>query len=151
MGWHPFDLDHKAQEIVLNARKRDQESLNQAFKMRATCAYGLERFWGEHLRLRRVDTNRADFVKETWEKFIEIIESSKPGIEIPRTHSSAELPEALLTAELNKIWALSHTDQQECLAVLVALCDAIVWWTQRLKIKPSTQRHQPGQNPVEAG
>lgn len=151
MGWHPFDLDHKAQQIVLNARQRDHESLNQAFKMRATCAYGLERFWGEHLRLRRVDTNRADFVKETWEEFIEIIGSSKPGIEIPRTHSSAELPEALLTAELKKIWALSHTDQQECLAVLVALCDAIVWWTQRLKIKPSTQRHQPGQNPVEAG
>jgi len=46
MGWHPYDLDHLAQEIVLKARKKDPDSLNQAYKMRATCAYGLERFWG---------------------------------------------------------------------------------------------------------
>jgi hypothetical protein len=42
------------EEIVLKARHRDHNpkktSLNQAYKMRTACAYGLERFWGEHLR-----------------------------------------------------------------------------------------------------
>ena len=40
MGWHPYDLDHLAQEIVLRARHRDSDSdsLNQAYKMRAACA-----------------------------------------------------------------------------------------------------------------
>jgi hypothetical protein len=30
-------------------------------------------------------------------------------------------------------WKLDIEDQRNCLAMLSALCDSIVWWTQRLK------------------
>lgn len=46
MGWHNYDLDREAQKLVLTAKERDRDSLNQAFKMRESVAYGLERFWG---------------------------------------------------------------------------------------------------------
>ena len=122
--------------------------------MRTACAYGMERFWGEHLRLSRNNNERmkAKFVKETWSEFIEIMKVSRPDLIIPEVVGTAALPETeVIKAEADKFWRIPPSDQQECLSVLVALCDAIVWWTQRLKIKPSTQRHQPGQNPVEAG
>ena len=51
MAWKSYRLDQLAQRLVLDARQRDPQSLNQAYKMRMATAYGLERFWGEHLRL----------------------------------------------------------------------------------------------------
>lgn len=49
MAWNFYGLDQKAQNLVLDAKKIDPKSLNQAHKMRQAVAYGLERFWGEHL------------------------------------------------------------------------------------------------------
>jgi hypothetical protein len=71
MGWNRFEFDHHAQQIVLAARKRDPDSLNQAYKMRTTCAYGLERFWGEHLRLsgdkaKDGEKHKAQFIADVW-------------------------------------------------------------------------------------
>jgi hypothetical protein len=34
MGWNYYGLDREAQQLVLTAKKRDDASLNQAFKMR---------------------------------------------------------------------------------------------------------------------
>ena len=140
MAWHPFDLDHRAHKIVLNARQRDNDSLNQAYKMRATCAYGLERFWGEHLRLRENESAKADFVKDTWKAFREIMRDCRPDLVIPEEVLSKQCTEDYIRAEANKFWLISTTDQQECLTLLVALCDSIVWWTQRLKLKSKTRR-----------
>lgn len=142
MAWHPFDLDQRAHKIVLQARERDQDSLNQAYKMRATCAYGLERFWGEHLRLKANEPKKADFVKETWAEFVKIMQKSRPDLVIPADVLGNVELEIIIEAEASKFWNIKTSDQQECLTVLVALCDAIVWWTQRLKMKGNTQPTQ---------
>jgi len=131
MAWHPYDLDHLAQEIVLKARNTDQDSLNQAYKMRATCAYGLERFWGEHLRLADKEPTKAQFVADVWSAFVGIMK--KTGIKLPREMRNSRDPEADIQSVAEQLWRLSLQDQQASLAVLTALCDAVVWWTQRLK------------------
>jgi len=146
MAWHPYDLDHLAQEIVLTARFRDKNpkktSLNQAYKMRATCAYGLERFWGEHLRLAgkdrsddmnvaNDDLNKAAFIADVWGAFVGIM--AKAGVRLPADVLSNRASEAEIQSVAEQLWSIPLKEQQSSLAVLTALCDAVVWWTQRLK------------------
>jgi hypothetical protein len=137
MGWHPYDLDHLAQEIVLRARQRDPETLNQAYKMRAACAYGLERFWGEHLRLADKEIKKAAFVADVWKAFVGIIHLSGAGFSLPGTLLSNKDDEETIQDVAQQIWQLSPEAHQVCLAVLVSLCDSVVWWTQRLKLPKS--------------
>ena len=135
MTWHAYDLDHLAQEIVLKARWRDSSSLNQAHKMRASCAYGLERFWGEHLRLSKGAPDKAAFVADVWRALVGIL--NKGGINLPggmlSVADSEADSEAAIQQVAEQIWRLEREQQQVALAVLTALCDAVVWWSQRLK------------------
>jgi hypothetical protein len=131
MGWHPYDLDHLAQEIVLSARFKDPDSLNQAYKMRATCAYGLERFWGEHLRLVGREPAKAQFVADVWSGFVGIM--ARSGTQLPGEMLSNQASEADIQAVAEQLWRIPPEEQQALLSVLTALCDAVVWWTQRLK------------------
>jgi hypothetical protein len=137
MVWNPYELDRVAQDIVLKARARDAESLNQAYKMRATCAYGLERFWGEHLRL--VDGKedaqaKAAFIKDVWEGFVAIL--YRAGFtSVPSQLLSRADGEEQIQSVAEHLWNLGKQDRQIALAVLTNLCDAVVWWTQRLKPK----------------
>lgn len=131
MAWHAYDLDHLAQEIVLKARNRDPDSLNQAHKMRASCAYGLERFWGEHLRLNEKEPAKASFVADVWRALVGILK--RGGVDLPGDLLTNRDPEATIQAVAEKIWSLEREQQQVALAVLTSLCDAVVWWTQRLK------------------
>ena len=131
MAWHPYNLDHLAQEIVLRARQRDPKSLNQAYKMRASCAYGLERFWGEHLRLAEKEPNKAKFVEDVWKGLAGILSR----LHLPADVLSNQDAEVDIQAVAQRIWELPREDQQAALAVLIALCDSVVWWTQRLKTK----------------
>ncbi len=137
MGWHPYDLDHLAQEIVLRARKRDPKTLNQAYKMRAACAYGLERFWGEHLRLADKEIEKAAFVADVWKEFVGIIGKADNSILLPDAMLSKKADEDIIQAMAQQLWSLSQQDQQTCLAVLTSFCNSIVWWTQRLDPKKS--------------
>jgi hypothetical protein len=131
MAWHPYNLDHLAQEIVLQARHRDPNSLNQAHKMRASCAYGLERFWGEHLRLKEKEPEKAAFVGDVWKALVGVLKQG--GVTLPGTLLSSKDAEATIQGVAELIWRLKPQDQQVALAVLMALCDSVVWWTQRLK------------------
>jgi hypothetical protein len=140
MAWHAYDLDHLAQEIVLKARSRDQsdnkQSLNQAYKMRAACAYGLERFWGEHLRLgdkksSREDQDKAAFIADVWNAFVGLM--TKADIKLPGSMLSRSASEAEIQSVCEHLWQMELKQQQASLAVLTSLCDAVVWWTQRLK------------------
>jgi len=131
MGWHPYDLDHLAQEIVLRARHRDAKSLNQAYKMRAACAYGLERFWGEHLRLADKEAAKAAFDADVWMALVGIL--AKAGLNLPGNVLTNSEDEATIQAVAEQLWRLNTDQQQAALAVLTSLCDAVVWWTQRLK------------------
>jgi len=131
MAWKSYELDQIAQKLVLLARERDPKSLNQSYKMRMAVAYGLERFWGEHLRLKGKEEEKSQYWKSTWDAFCDVM--TKVDIKLPK--------ETVGTTETKKIqeistrlWALPIEDQRVVIAVLTQLCDCIVWWTQRYKI-----------------
>jgi hypothetical protein len=132
MGWHSYELDRKAQKLVLLAKERDSTSLNQAHKMRMAVAYGLERFWGEHLRLqgRAADESKASFWKSTWDALVEVM--AQAGVTIPNDEVNPSQVRQVQEMS-SKLWGVHPEEQRVALAVLTQLCDSIVWWTQRYK------------------
>jgi len=135
MGWKSYELDREAQKLVLDARERDPKSLNQSHKMRMAVVYGLERFWGEHLRLKGKEETKSKYWKETWDALAKVMDNA--GVTIPndpiRPNSKGELPTQDIQAMSAKLWQLPIEDQRVAIAVLTQLCDCIVWWTQRYK------------------
>ncbi len=130
MAWKEYNLDRIAQKLVLAAKLRDRDSLNQSFKMRESVSYGLERFWGEHLRLQSKEPNKAQYWKETWDKLVETM--TEAGIPIPNDTVEVNDTKSVQTMA-EKLWELKLEDQRITLAVLTQLCDCLVWWTQRYK------------------
>jgi hypothetical protein len=138
MAWQSYELDRIAQKLVLAARDRDPKSLNQSHKMRMAVPYGLERFWGEHLRLKGKkveDQNKSKFWKETWDSLAEVMK--KGGVKIPNDpvcpDSRGQIPTGEIQVMSEKLWSLTIEEQRVAIAVLTQLCDCIVWWTQRYK------------------
>lgn len=139
-GWQPYDLDYYAQEIVREYRGV-KDVLNESHKMRMTTAYGLERFWGEHLRLERDKSEKsqakAKYWKAVWKKLYEILRDA--GLEkIPEGDvQSSNLDEQTqkIKEVAKKIWSMPLDDQRVALMVLTQFCDSLVWWTQRYKTK----------------
>ncbi len=136
MAWNSYNLDRVAQRLVLDYR--DKDVLNESHKMRVTVAYGLERFWGEHLRLINKPKTRiaGEYWRDTWNAFVKLMK--KAGINVPNEDVSRGK-----TADIEKmvtqLWdkdqfPIEH--QRIALTVLTQLCDSLVWWTQRYK-KPS--------------
>lgn len=141
-GWQPYDLDYHAQELVLEFRDT-KDVLNESHKMRMTIAYGLERFWGEHLRLERDKGDKAKYWKAVWQKLSDIlheagmnefpnddVKSNNPHKEKRKEEESQKIKEMA-----KKIWSMSLDDQRIALMVLTQFCDSLVWWTQRYKTK----------------
>jgi hypothetical protein len=129
--WKSYELDHIAQELVLNARARDPQTLNQSYKMRMAVSYGLERFWGEHLRLSGKEQKKSDYWKETWDHLVNVM--AKAGMKIP--NDPVDVNDVKQVQSMSKkLWDLSVEDQRVAIAVLTQLCDCIVWWTQRYKV-----------------
>ena len=131
MAWQSYNLDRIAQKLVLAARARDAQSLNQSHKMRMAVSYGLERFWGEHLRLSGKEQTKSDYWKETWDELVEILESADIILPNDSVHINNVQQ---VRAMSEKLWKLTLEDQRIALAVLTQLCDCIVWWTQRYKV-----------------
>jgi hypothetical protein len=137
-----YGLDREAQKLVLKAIALDADNslqgspcIAEAYKMRETIAYGLERFWGEHLRHRDKELRKSAYWKTTWGKLVEIMD--KAGIKLPND-SNIELTAKKLWGEIPVVATdpttkLSLEDQRIALAVLTQLCDCLVWWTQRYK------------------
>ncbi len=132
MAWRSYDLDRRAQTLVLAAKQRDRESLNQAYKMRSTVAFGLERFWGEHLRLQGTHGTdaKATYWRETWNALVDIMRQA--GVTIPNDAVRVDNPRSIQPMA-EKLWSLSLEDQRVAIAVLTQLCDCLIWWTQRYK------------------
>jgi len=130
MGWKSYDLDREAQKLVLAAKKCDEKSLNQSYKMRMAVAYGLERFWGEHLRLQAKEPEKSKYWKETWDALVGVMEQA--GVLIPNEAVNANNVNQI-QAMSDQLWKLEIDEQRVALAVLTQLCDCIVWWTQRYK------------------
>ena len=122
MSWEPYKLDNIAHDLVWE-RKDQRDVLGQVYKMRTTVVYGLERFWGEQLRL---DGEEASYWKKTWDKLVEIM--ALADIKIPNKDDRSE--------QISELWEFSEKYRDDCkvaLAVLTQLCDCMVWWTQRYK------------------
>jgi len=141
-GWKPYDLDYYAQEIVLEHRNK-KDVLNESHKMRMTIAYGLERFWGEHLRLERDKPDKAEYWKAVWKKLAEILDESGmnsfPNDDVKSKKTDREErkreEKEKIKEMAKKIWSMPLEDQRVALMVLTQFCDSLVWWTQRYKIK----------------
>ncbi len=133
MSWKMYEIDKAAHDLVL--KFRDQDVLGESHKMRATTAYGLERFWGEHLRLSQREQDKADYWKATWDELCRMMKQA--GIKIPNekvTDTSS------IKAMTEKLWAFDIEQRKVALAVLIELCDSMVWWTQRYKKKNGGNR-----------
>lgn len=143
-GWKPYYLDYNAQELVLKHRDK-KNVLNESHKMRMAVAYGLERFWGEHLRLQRESIDKSQYWKDVWHKLADILNQAE--VELPNDSVISNLPnrtpdEKRRKAEdetqniknmAEKIWLMPLAEQRIALMVLTQFCDALVWWTQRYK------------------
>jgi hypothetical protein len=127
MTWKLYEIDRVAQELVL--KFRDKDVLGESHKMRATTAYGLERFWGEHLRLSQKEQDKADFWKATWDALCKIMKQA--GVAVPNDKVSAQT-ESIQTMSA-KLWAFDIEQRKIALAILTELCNSLVWWTQRYK------------------
>ena len=144
MSWQPYRIDDCARQVVLQALQRDPkgESLSQVFKMRVTCAYGLERFWGEYLRLKQkpAERNKAEIIYDTWRFMSEEI-LADTGIDLPfdpDLDPSARGNQQAVRNSLEKFWELRTTQPyqaQVALSVLTTFCEAIIWWKNRLSVK----------------
>jgi hypothetical protein len=133
MAWKTYSLDQRAQKLVLSAKLRDPDSLNQSYKMRMAVTYGLERFWGEHLRLQKKEPNKSQYWKETWDEFVKVME--KAGVNIPNDNVTVDNTRDVKKMS-ERLWTELDIDKQRiAIAVLTQLCDCIVWWTQRYKGK----------------
>ncbi|HBE20663.1 MAG TPA: hypothetical protein DEG17_07245 [Cyanobacteria bacterium UBA11149] len=146
--FRPYDLDYEAQLLVLKYRDK-KNVLNESHKMRMAVAYGLERFWGEHLRLKRDKDSKEKgaYWKDVWDNLVKILDDA--GVKLPnddvkstlpdRTREEKEKKEADETKKIQgmakKIWEIPLPDQRIALMVLTQFCEALVWWTQRYKKK----------------
>lgn len=134
MSWEPYALDSRARRLVTN---QSEHSLREAYKMREAVAYGLERFWGESMRYRanqqrfeeqnksdkaKIEQAKADYWESVWNELVEII---KADIKLPK-HQDVKV-------DSDELWQLSRDSQEVSLAVLIQLCNCLVWWTQRYK------------------
>ena len=130
MSLHYYSLDQIAQRLVLDAKERNSDSLNQSFKMRMAIPYGLERFWGEHLRLLKKEKPKSDYWKSTWDELVEIMK--KADVTIP--NDLVKLDDIKCIRNMSqKLWDLDIDEQRVAIAVLTQLCDSLVWWTQRYR------------------
>jgi hypothetical protein len=149
-SWEPYDLDYHAQELVLEFRDDKEDTkdvLNESHKMRMTIAYGLERFWGEHLRLERDSSKKsqakAKYWKAVWKKLYEILRDAGlenfPNDDVksnnPDKEKQKEEEKQKIKEMAKKIWSMPLDDQRIALMVLTQFCDSLVWWTQRYKTK----------------
>jgi hypothetical protein len=139
MSWQPYGVDDCAQQVILDAIKRDPtlKSLNQVFKMRTTCAYGLERFWGEFLRLNNgteAEVMRSLIIHDTW-KILRNQLLDGTDIKLPYEPKLNLANQDDVRKSLEKLWeirAQNPKQAQVVLAILTSFCEAIIWWKNRL-------------------
>ncbi|MBW4507989.1 MAG: hypothetical protein KME64_15970 [Scytonematopsis contorta HA4267-MV1] len=130
MAWESYNLDQYAHDLVIKYRNK-KDALNQAYKMRSTVAYGLERFWGEHLRLWDREIDKANYWKDTWNALAEIM--SYAGVQIPNDDIESGKDTEAIKNMADKLWSFDVKQRKVAIAVLTQLCDCMVWWTQRYK------------------
>ncbi|NJO93656.1 MAG: hypothetical protein HC820_03510 [Hydrococcus sp. RM1_1_31] len=136
--WKPYNLDYYAQKLVLKHRDK-KNVLNESHKMRMAVAYGLERFWGEHLRLKydkkEENQNKSKYWKDVWNQLAIIL--SRAGVKLHNDEINSRNETQNIQDMAQKLWSMPLDEQRVALMVLTQFCDALVWWTQRYKKKDS--------------
>jgi hypothetical protein len=136
-NWKPYKLDRYAQDLVLDRRDL-KDVLNESHKMRMAVGYGLERFWGEHIRLQRESQEKSTYWKAVWDTLADILTETGCSITLPKDQIGPNDTKKI--KQISKsLWDLDIDQQRIALMVLTQFCDALVWWTQRYK-KPSKKR-----------
>lgn len=134
IGFHAYSLDRHAYDLVLRYCQ-DSQVINESHKMRVAVAYGLERFWGEHLREdsnSTTDRSKRIYWRDVWKELAKIMLDA--GIELPDRDCNVSGNNVAGIREVTtKLCQMSLADTRATLAVLTQLCDSLVWWTQRLK------------------
>jgi hypothetical protein len=138
-NWQPYSLDRRAQKLVLDRRDL-KDVLNESHKMRMSVGYGLERFWGEHIRLQRESQPKALYWKAVWDNLAEILQEVGSDIVLPTQAIDSNNTTQIKTISA-ELWRLPIEHQRVALMVLTQFCDALVWWTQRYK-KPTREGGQ---------
>lgn len=135
-NWESYNLDEKAHDLVLTVysltcdAKEKNEVFSQAHKMRLTVSYGLERFWGEQIRLK--GTAKGDYWRETWITLCDILANT--GIDLPRDEVQSENDTETIKKIADRLWRkIDNKQRKVVLNILTQLCDCMVWWTQRYK------------------
>lgn len=121
-----YGLDRSAHELV--AKFCPKGVLNKTHDMRTTATFGLERFFGEYLRLK---DKESEYWKETWDEFVKIMNSA--GITVPTLTTGTQ---ATIRQVIDDLWnedKFPKANRKIALAVLIQLCDNMVWWAQRYK------------------
>lgn len=135
MTFISFELDRKAHDLVLDVQglqinpEEKMKVFNQAHTMRSTVAFGLERFWGEQIRLS--GSPKGDYWRNTWEALCNIMRLAE--IELPTDIVRSENNIEQIKEISDRIWNLENEQRLVTLAILTQLCDSMVWWTQRYK------------------
>jgi hypothetical protein len=141
-GWQPFNLDHYAQELVIQQRTK-RNVLNESHKMRMSISYGLERFWGEHLRYGRESNqesrDKGNYWKSVWITLAKILESAEIALPDAEGKVNFDAAEPIIQNIAHSIWNMKREDQRVALMVLTQLCDSLVWWTQRYRKKADAE------------
>ncbi|NET60957.1 MAG: hypothetical protein F6K47_33940 [Symploca sp. SIO2E6] len=134
MAWEAYNLDQIAHELVFE--HYDKGAHNQAYKMRTTASYGLERFWGEQLRLydKKKDvyfpTPASNYWADTWQHFCQLL--AYAGINLP-DKKVEPTDKGAIKCITDELWSFDEKQRKVALAVLIQLCDCMVWWSQRYK------------------
>jgi hypothetical protein len=81
------------------------------------------------LRLNQRERAKADFWKATWDALCKIM--AEAGVQIPNDPVNNDTNSIRRMSE--KLWAFDIQQRKVALAILIELCDSLVWWTQRYK------------------
>jgi hypothetical protein len=143
-----YGLDRYAHDLV--AEFCEQGVLNETHDMRKTAAFGLERFFGEHLRLQAKDEKASAYWCKTWDTLVTIMDEA--GITVPTLKKGTASNSETIRQVIDDLWneeRLPRANRKVVLAVLIQLCDNMVWWAQRYK-KFEPQKSRPVSQ-VDAG
>lgn len=136
MAFINYRIDEKAHNLVQNFYQKGVN--NQVFKMRTTVAFGLERFWGEQWRFspdKDKEKDKHEYWKAVWKQLVDTMTevgiTSLPNEEV-RT-IKGQLDTDQIRAIADQIWAMDQNERKIVQAILLQLCDSLIWWTQRYK------------------
>jgi hypothetical protein len=127
-----YGLDRYAHNLVAEFCK--QGVLNETHDMRKTAAFGLERFFGEHLRLQAKDEKASAYWRKTWDTLVLVMGNA--GITVPTLEKGTQPNSETIRQIIDDLWnedKFPKANRKVVLAVLIQLCDDMVWWAQRYK------------------